>query len=93
MKKFNFNGRGKGKRASAKAKMSKGAVCMRCGKRMGDDLARFSEWNGEWKDGVLAGLVCPDCQTSEEYIMAEAEAVTSLYTVGDDGRVRQYPKL
>ena len=42
-------------------------------------------------DGLA--LVCPDCQTAEDYVMAEAEAVTSVYAVGDDGRVRQYPKL
>lgn len=93
MTKYNFSGRGKGKRAQERRDLRAVAVCSRCGKALKDDMGRADTWNIDARDGVVVGFVGPDCQTAEEFTMAEAEAATSVYVADDDGRVYQFPKL
>lgn len=91
MAKYNFSGRGKGKRAQERRDLLAVAVCSRCGKDLKDDMERADTWNIDARNGVAVGFVCPDCQTAEEFTMAEAAA--SVYVADDDGRVWQSPKL
>lgn len=68
--------------------MKKAAVrCSRCHRRCVND----KDWNTMWKQGVLVGFVCPDCQTPEESL--EARVNQSVYDYDrmqsdPDGRMR-----
>ncbi len=62
--------------------------CMRCG-RANDGR---EGWNGDWRQGVLLGLVCPDCQTPMENAEAEIKAATLDYVAGPNGEPMVRPK-
>ena len=59
--------------------------CLRCGrKKPHDRLLNFVA-----KDGVVTGVICGDCQTTEEYIEAEVHAAMIDYSTmrtNPDGR-------
>ncbi|HEX7351646.1 hypothetical protein [Brachybacterium sp.] len=39
-----------------------------------DKLTDATRWNANFKTGVLVGLLCPKCQTQEEFLEAETNA-------------------
>jgi hypothetical protein len=47
--------------------------CRRCGKR----YRGHAGWNEDYVAGLVAGLLCPDCQTAEENLGAEVNLVLS----------------
>ncbi len=64
------------RRVSAKD-LPKVAICDRCRRRPGKrDLDR---WNAVFRDGVVVGFLCPDCQTPEESTEAEINEATIDY--------------
>lgn len=60
--------------------------CGRCGQYAPRDLrSKAAEnWNGQWLNGELALVLCPSCQTSEEFTEAEVNAA-ELRAGGEDG--------
>jgi hypothetical protein len=59
--------------------------CDRCGRR-GRSLGAMAEWNVVVERGVVTGLICDRCQTSEEFTEAETNHATLDYKV-IDGRL------
>ena len=54
--------------------------CDRCGRRA-RSLNAMSEWNIVVERGIITGLLCNRCQTTEEFTEAEINAATLDYTV------------
>jgi hypothetical protein len=50
------------------------------------------DWNVTFLDGVVAGLLCPQCQTPEEDAEAEINEATLDYFVLPDGRLAGIPR-
>ncbi|MFJ2272302.1 hypothetical protein ACIOHO_39660 [Streptomyces sp. NPDC087849] len=53
--------------------------CSRCGRACWEAAEDASRWNGEVDQGILVGLICPECQTPEEHIGAEVNESTLDY--------------
>ena len=56
--------------------IAKHIPCQRCGKRKPKDKLL----NLTFKDGVVIGVVCGDCQTTEEYVEAEVHLAMIDYS-------------
>jgi len=56
--------------------------CSRCRRR----LRSITGWNTVFRQGVVVGLLCPDCQTPEENAEAEINAAGLDYS-----RMRRRP--
>lgn len=65
-----------------------GAPCSRCT----SVFVGRGDWNVTVKRGYVVGLLCPNCQTSEEYTEAEINRATIDYQVDDSGRLLGQPK-
>jgi len=46
----------------------------RCMRPFSEKLTDATMWNANFKMGVLVGLLCPKCQTPEEFLEAETNA-------------------
>jgi hypothetical protein len=55
---------------------AKAQKCYRCGKR----YRGHGNWNVDFIAGLKVGILCPDCQTSEEHIAAEVNLATEDYS-------------
>ena len=56
--------------------IAKRVPCQRCGKRKPKDKLL----NIMFKDGAVTGVVCGDCQTTEEYVEAEVHTAMIDYS-------------
>ncbi|WP_228984232.1 hypothetical protein [Streptomyces sp. DH12] len=61
--------------------------CGRCKVKAPRDLGSqaAADWNGKWVDGRLALVLCPDCQSPEESVEAEANAAELSVGRADGG--------
>jgi len=63
--------------------------CHRCGK-----LWRGQDgWNADYVAGLEVGVLCPDCQTAEEYVAAEVNLIDSPAGSMHDGRISNQDDL
>ena len=66
-------------------------VCMRCGLVYDGGRSDAAKWNAVFDRGALVGGLCPDCQTPEEDLEAQANEATIDYEVVG-GYVCGFPK-
>jgi len=74
--------------------LMKVARCSRCGRRPGNPADR-SGWNTVWRNGVVTGFLCPDCQTPEENTEAVINEATVDYASmhrDNEGRIWVRPR-
>ena len=64
--------------------------CDRCGRKA--RFGRAQAWNVEVRAGVIAGFLCPACQTAEENAEAEINETTLDYGQDAFGRSVARPK-
>lgn len=65
-----------------------GAPCSRCA----SVFVGRGDWNVTVKRGYVIGLLCPNCQTTEENAEAEINEATTDYGVAHDGGLLGKPK-
>lgn len=53
---------------------------MRCRRRVRAGASDFDSWNVMFREGVVVGLLCPACQTSDEHLEAEVNEATTDYS-------------
>ncbi|WP_280434031.1 hypothetical protein [Nocardia carnea] len=63
--------------------------CDRCHRR---GRGALQDWNCTVAGGEIVGVLCPDCQTVEEYTEAEINLSTLDYGRDEQGRVIGSPK-
>lgn len=62
--------------------------CSRCSRR----YRGHGDWNYTLENGVIVGVLCPDCQTPEENVEAAINESTLTYGRDPFGRVVGKPK-
>lgn len=72
--------------------MSGAIKCARCGRRFRRGAADAHHWNGDYRAGVLLRILCPACQTVQEYCEAAVNEATLDYATLPDGRGICLPK-
>jgi hypothetical protein len=63
-------------------------MCGRCRRDAPRDLRSkdAEDWNAQWRKGELVLLLCPSCQTPEEFVEAEVNAAELRAGVEDGGQ-------
>lgn len=65
-------------------------ACSRCRRKI--KFKRSTGWNVAMVQGVVAGFLCPTCQTPEENAEAEINEATLTYKIDAFGRTVATPK-
>jgi hypothetical protein len=67
--------------------------CGHCRRRYRATAPDSARWNVTLSSGVVVGITCPGCQTTEENLEAEINLTTMNYGTDGLGRVIGRPKI